>query len=68
MTAPSYPVTNTQVVTPNGPGICQGLLREDGYIYVMVRHPRPITESHGGRPWRINAATTLWVYEPEEVR
>jgi hypothetical protein len=61
------PKLNQTVTTPNGPAQVIGPMYEGGQKYILVRHPKPITDSKAGRP-ATNTSRALWVYLEGDIR
>lgn len=58
---------NALLETPNGRGLYQGPMYENGQHYLLVRHPKPVEQPKGGIP-ATKTSRTLWLYTVEEVR
>lgn len=63
------PATNQTVSTPNGPGVYQGVMYDDGARYALVAH-RPGTEinlDHVQRAWAYPGGIWVLAEYPESV-
>lgn len=65
---------NDKVVTPNGVGILQGRMYENGWQYLIVRHNlNEMTDKPERRCLTLKSITTdkfktgVWYYDPNEV-